>query len=170
MQQVPQMTDYDTPQFKTSAVAEAAGITHATLRSYFKRDQWRIIGQPAAGEGLPNLFSLRDAMTFAIAARLMEASGANPCEAFDVAVAVFSHTGDWRRNPGQLFDIRELGETLLVYWKDTGTAQLMPAGEVKSVSVLFGPPNNPQSAATVIVLNPIEHRVFGALGAEAGTA
>lgn len=158
------MIDYRTPRFKTSQVALAAGITHGAMRSYFSRGHWRVIGAAAKGDGLPNLFSLHDAMTFAIAARLIAATNASADVAFKIAVFQFVHVGDESRRPGSLFNYRERGETLLLYWPDTKDARLIAGDDIQSVYSLTRHGVETRHAATIISLNPIENHVFSTLG------
>lgn len=158
------MIDYSTPRFKTSLVAKAAGVSHGAMRSYFSRGHWRVIGAAAKGEGLPNLFSLRDAMTFAVAARLIDATNASPEEAFNLAVLEFAHSGNEERGPGELFNLYDRGETLLVYWPDRRAARLAASDDIGGVYDLTDNGTPRQEAATIIALNPIEARVFAALG------
>lgn len=158
------MIDYSTPRYRTSEVAKAAGVSHATMRSYFQRGQWRVIGKPAEGEGLPNLFSLRDAMTFAVAARLIAVTNADPKRAFDIAALDFAHTGDEQRDPGAMFDVHQHGMTLLLYWPETQTAELKAGDNVNGLFDILNPTwNSPQETVTVIVLNYLERRVFTTL-------
>lgn len=158
------MLDYKTPLFKTSEVAEAAGIPVGTLRAYFSRGHWRIIGKKAEGEGLPNLFSLRDALTFAIAAKLVEAGGVHPKTAFETAVTEFAHVGSDHRLPGRLYDIRQRGETILVYWPSSEEARLIAEQDFDGIGGVFGRNAARVEAALLVVLNPIEQRVFSTLG------
>ncbi|WP_414901292.1 hypothetical protein ACMT1E_15045 [Sphingomonas flavalba] len=162
------MIDYHSPRFKTSEVARAAGIPAPTFRSYFSRQQFRVIGemsQKADIFGLPNLFSLTDALGFAVAVRLISI-GADPKSAWEVAMLKFAHTGDEDRPPAHMFDIHEKGETLLIYWPDEGKGRLVAANDVDLISAMglsWGQPNAVEAANTIL-LNPIEQRVFAALG------
>lgn len=159
------MIDYSTPRFKTSQVAAACNIAPPTLRSYFQRGQFRIIGnvKKAEGEGLPNLFSLRDVMTFAVAVRLIAAS-ADPEEAFDLTVLKFAHFGHEDRDPAGLFDFREKGQTLLVYWLMENRAELIAEDDIKSLYDLQLSTTHASEMATIIRLNPIQRQVFASLG------
>lgn len=160
------MTDIDSTIFKTSQVATAAGVPIGTLRAYFSRGHWRVIGKKAEGEGLPNLFSARDVMAFAVAARLIDAAGVHPKAAFEIAWLEFVGIASGGRNPGELFNVNEHGETLLIYWPATGNAQIVAADDVKSISDILGRNSAEQEAATVINLNPLYHRVMAALGVD----
>lgn len=162
------MTDYQTPCYKSSEVARAAGISHVTFRSYFRRGYFRVLGdaQKANTNGLPNLFSLREAIGFAVAARLIDA-GVHPKSAWQVGAVQVAHTGDSARLPGRLFDLRERGETLVVYWPDTDEGKVIAADDVKSIYDLgLGATEGRQEAAIVVSLNTVEKRVFLALGVE----
>lgn len=159
------MIDYSTPRFKTSQVAMACSIAPPTLRSYFQRGQFRIIGKKAEGDGLPNLFSLRDAMTFAVAVRLV-AAGAEPKEAFDLTVGNFSHIGDEDRGPAGLFDFREKGHTLMVYWPMERRAEVMAEDDIKSLYDIGISSSQRGEMVTLVPLNPIQQAVFFHLGVE----
>lgn len=155
---------YDVNRFSTSEIARAAGVKPVTLRSYFRRQQWRQIGQAAKGKGLPTLFSLRDALTYAVAARLVD-MGVDPASAFDSAVMDFAHTGDERRNPAELFNPNEDGLTLLVYWPRLKKGRVVPADVIGSIEELVSPPfsSGTQEGTLVLVLNFIEASVMRAL-------
>lgn len=179
------MIDYHTPRFKTSQAAAAAGISASTLRTYLSRKrstdepnplytttdltQWRRIGKQAEGGGLPNFFSLRDALAFAVAAELVKV-GVEPAKAFDISWSKFSHAGadaDDDRGPAQLFDVHERGETLLIYYPLSGEARVVAANSIKSAFDFMGMRGGSPSleeAAIVVVLNYIEQRAFAALG------
>ena len=161
------MIDYTTARFKTSDVARAAGIPAPTFRSYFSRQQFRVIGEMSKKAdiyGLPNMFSLRDALGFAVAIRLISA-GVEPKAAWKTAMLEYAHSGDEDRDPAAMFDIHEKGETLLVYWPDAGEGGLLPADDITSLhSVVHAPMHGSQEAAIIIVLNHVERRVFAALG------
>jgi hypothetical protein len=161
------VTHFDKPVYKTSKVAEAAAIQHGTLRAYFSRGHWRVIGKAAESQGLPNLFSLRDALTFAVAARLIEWAGVHPKAAFDLAVLHFAHIGDDTRAPAHLFNENEHGLSLLVYYPEDGDVSLIAEDSVSRVVDIL-PHNAPRAAeaATVIVLNPTYRRVCHVLGVE----
>lgn len=159
--------DYETPRFESSAVAAACEMAASTFRGHFRRGNFRMVGDavPAAGDGMAHLFSLRDALGFAVAAKLMRC-GADPVPAFKAGVLLFAHTGSHDRAPAHLFDVREHGETLLVYFPDTGTAEIMASDEVRTLGDLLGRNASAQEAATVLVLNPLHARVCAALGVE----
>lgn len=160
------MIDYSTQQFRTSQVAAAAGISAGTLRSYFARKQWRQIGRQADADGHPNLFSLRDALAFAVAAKLMSVAAIDPETAFAVAVEDFAFCGDDERNPGELFDIHARGETVLLYWPAVKCASLAAGDDINDLGYIVRPPfgGQKEEAAVLLVLNHLEHAVFEALG------
>lgn len=137
MQQGPTMIDFHTPRFKTSDVAQAANIPAATLRSYFKRGHVPVGDldkkQPD-GEGLPNLFSLRDALQIAIAADLI-AAGADAAKAFSAAIR-FVHTGTEDRLPSHLF---AKGTTWLMFRPKSGTVSLFNSGSTINADELMWP-------------------------------
>ena len=149
--------------FSGAQVAKAIGMSAANFHMQFARGHWRKIGAERERNGLPNLFSLRDAMCFAVAARLIEATNAKANEAFDIA-ARFAFTGDTQRDPGALYSPHERGETVLIYWPDRRAGRVATGDEITSLWALMNRGTPEQEAATVINLNPIEARVFAALG------
>lgn len=163
------MIDYLTPRYKSSEVARAAGISHVTFRSYFRRGYFRVLGdaQKADTNGLPNLFSLRETIGFAVAAHLIDA-GVHPKSAWQIGAVQIAHTGDDTRLPGRLFDLRERGETLVVYWPDADKGRVLAADDVKSIYDLgMGATQGLHESAVVVSLNGVERRVFLALGIKA---
>lgn len=156
--------DYSKPQYETRKVAEACGIKPAHLRTYFSRGQFRIIGLQGE-KGMANLFSLRDAMTYAVACRLIDL-GADPHLAFNLAALNFAHVGNEERNLCGMFDFRERGETLFAYWPDSGKAEVIASDDIESVFNLRLTHERGEEAVVVIRLNPIERRVFEALGVD----
>jgi hypothetical protein len=92
--------------------------------------------------------------------------GGDPAAAWQ-STTRFTHIGDMERDPGSLYDIREYGETLFMYWPDRGSGRLThekalqdnPLYEAHIGSNRFG-----ESEAVVIVnLNRLQNRVMAAL-------
>ena len=162
------MTDYHTPRFSGAQTAKAAGITPESFRSHFKRGNFRMLGktdEKAATHGVPNKFSLRDVMGFAVAQALIE-QGAKAKPAWEVAMINFAHSSVGERNPAQLFNIHELGETYLSFWEDKGSGHgyIFAAGfDLKSTDI-FGPYGHMRSGVILLYLNPIEQQVMHRLG------
>lgn len=159
---------YATPRFESSAVAAACQMAASTFRGHFRRGNFRMVGDvaPASGDGMPHLFSLRDALGFAVAAALMRC-GADPVPAFKAGMFTFAHVGNEDRAPAHLFDIHERGETLLVYYPETGEARLVADNDVSGTSDILGRNQHAKESATVIVLNHVVERAFAALAVQA---
>ncbi|UNK79074.1 hypothetical protein MNQ96_16255 [Sphingopyxis granuli] len=120
------MINYHTPRFKTSEVARAAGLNPVTLRAYFARGHFDVPGLDRAeadGDGLPNKFSLRDALLFAVAADLI-AAGVSPSAAYRAGLQ-FAHTGTMDRLPAHLFP---KGLTLLIHRPKSGHTKIIKSG------------------------------------------
>lgn len=160
------MRDHNSPRFKSSEVALAAGTSPITFRSYFARGHFRVMGDDtklADANGLPHLFSLRDALGFALAIRLVKL-GQHPEKAWAIAMTKFAHSGGQDREPGKLFDVRQRGETMFLYWPDLDDAALIAGDEVLSLSALRTGEAG-REAVIVIALNPLVHQVCAALKA-----
>lgn len=160
------MTDYTTPSYKTSEVARASMLGPSALRNYFAREHFAQIGldrREPDGDGLPTLFSLRDALTIATAARLIRA-GAEPKPAFQAALR-WAHTGSTDRLPGHVFDE---GLTLLLFYPETGHNKVVAANGAVALDELFSDPSASRPGfiypvPIVVVLNDICDTVFAAL-------
>jgi hypothetical protein len=158
--------DYSTPRFESSVVATACQMAASTFRGHFRRGNFRMLGnaKPAEGDGLPNLFSLGDVMGFAVASALMRA-GVEPKAAFKAGVIHFANTGDEDRMPGQTFNLREHGFTMMAVHASTGSARIFPADEGSSLmDALFNPETGANDATTIILVNDVERYAFNALG------
>lgn len=151
--------DYSTPNWTLRDAAEPAGYELNTLRSFYTRGHFRIIGgEKAKAKGHAGFFNLRAVMHLAVARALIDV-GVHPAKAFEVSI-VFAHFGDEDRAPAGLFDIREHGETLFVYWPDSNKADVIASDDIKSLYDLRLTSDQGENAALVIRLNPIEARVF----------
>lgn len=162
------MLDYATPRFKSSEVAKAAGVPLNTFRTLFKRGQFRMIGKtdaPASAHGLPHLFSLRDALGFAVAIELMRA-GEDATRAWKIAMLDFAHTGDTVRDPGALFDAREHGSTFLLTWPGVDFGRVVSGNELQDrdhahpILLLTPPGYQRRSTFRLTLLDDVERRVF----------
>ena len=161
-QQVSAMIDYQTPRFKTSEAAIAASMSPATLRSYFKRGQFKAITldrREPDSDGLPSQFSRRDALLLGVAADVI-AAGVNPERAFR-ASAHFSHAGTDERPPSTLF---AQGLTLLVYRPKSGLARIINSGPNLDLAEAFAPISSDKRDPLIIVeINSVYDTVMAAL-------
>jgi hypothetical protein len=161
---MPASIDYHTPRWTLREAAATAGYDSVnTLRAYYQRGHFRIVGGEAAkARGLSSLLNLRDVLHLAVAGRLIDV-GVHPRHAFD-AGRTFAHSGDERRDPAKIYDPRE-GFTVLIYRPRTGRAdvQLMGAGDTLGFTDLFvDTALGGRGAAVVILLNDVERDVFSA--------
>ena len=161
------MINYSQARFRISEVAKACGVPPPTLKSYFQRGHLRLIGEMdvkrAEENGLPNYFSLRDALGCAVTLELMRRGVPSP-SAFRDGMMLFAHTGDEERNPAGMFDIHVRGETLLIHYPEQDKSRLMASGDINSFSDLWIGNRVSGASAVVLVLNVIEASVFAALG------
>lgn len=146
------MFDYATPRFKTSEVARAAGLGASALRNYFARGHFKQNGmdrrQPD-GDGLPTLFSLRDALIIAVAAALIRMGVSAP--AAYAAAQRWGHSGSESRLPAQLFAD---GLTVMVFNPATGDAEIVnadAAGPQLSLDVLHKDPLGIMGCSLILI-------------------
>lgn len=173
--------DYSKNLFTTSQVADACDVKAGTLRMYFARKQFHKMGRNEPG--MPDYFSLRDTMHFALAARLIKVAGLPPKEAYDAAV-VWAFVGTegpiegeivdaftpydsqnfkMERHAGATFDEREHGLTVFVYWPEKGQGRVFKEDEILGLHSLRLRATAEQ-AAILIILNDVERQVLRALG------
>lgn len=172
------MIDYHTPLYKSSQVAAGAGLQIDRFRNYFKRDQFKLIsetGKRAEVHGVAHLWSLRDAMGFAIAGDLIHA-GVDAGAAFNAGMWGFAHVGSGAseppvpgalpmRNPGELWDPRTVGFTFMAFFPASGAARLFATFDKIDMSdVMNDPQTGRRSPSILLFLNDIERRVFDVLG------
>ena len=157
------MIDLHTPRYSSAEAARACGIPPTTLRTYFARNHFRVLGdtRPRDTNGLPHLFSLRDIVGLAIALRLMETTAITPKQAFKIGMIDFAHTGDSAREPGRAFNFHEFGETAILYWPQHDRARIMPFDKV-TISELQGVGARYQ-ACSVLLVNCLIGDVYKAL-------
>lgn len=158
------MINYHTPRFKTSEVAVAAGLKPVTLRAYFARGQVHLPGLDRAeadGDGLPNTFSLRDALHIAVAAALIRA-GAEPAKAFYAALA-WAHAGDEKRLPAMLY---AKGRTVMIFDNASGKSRVIQF-EGKVDPLEFFADDYGAASRIIVLLNQVQRDVFAALGVNA---
>lgn len=165
------MINYSDPRFSGALVAKACGLPVTTFRTLFRRGHFRIVGsalhvRQRDANGLPHLFSLRDAILLAVAARVMKATPAAPKDAFDIGID-FAHSGGPERDPAAAFNFRQNGYTLLAYFPDTGAHRLL-AEERDKLSSLVG--EGAPRAVTIININCLLEDVLLALGLDAASA
>lgn len=152
------MIDYSTPRFKTSDVAKAADLSAPTLRSYFGRGHFRVIGdehaldrRDADVEGVPNLYSFRDALHVGTAACLI-AANVHPAKAWKATMR-FVHVGTEARLPGELF---KQGLTLLIYRPKSDRAQIIHTDHDMALKdKLLHVPSDLRDPVIVINLNDV---------------
>lgn len=162
------MIDYNEPKYESRLVAEAAGLPIDTFRSYFRRGHFRILGhaKEASAHGLPHKFSLRDAMGFAVAGALISA-GADPKDAFNAAMIGFAHSSSGARTPSGVFDIREHGFTVMVFFPASGAERIIAMQDAIGFADAFiDPHTGRRSPSIVLLLNDIERAVFSALNVD----
>ncbi|UZW55951.1 hypothetical protein NUH86_03925 [Sphingobium sp. JS3065] len=167
------MNIYD-PVFSSSQVAHAAGMTASNFRAHLARGNWRIIGeaQPAEVFGKGHLFTIYDAVGFALAHQLVT-RGVEPKLAFELAMFDFAHIAagplpgtELTRQPGGVFD-REQGYTLYVYCPGAQRGQCIATADIRdAVELIIAPEGSVASSAIIINLNDLRSRVFNALGLE----
>lgn len=172
------MIDYDTPRFKSSEVARAAGIEINSFRSYFKRGQFSMLGeteQVRQSHGHAHLFSLRDAMGYAIAGELIRI-GVDAAVSFKAGMWGFAHSSGVEVHPpmeglppvrdlGRVWDERVVGSTIMAVFAATGGYRLFPAqGLMNLDDALIDPETHSRAAAVLLCINDIERRVYEALG------
>jgi hypothetical protein len=157
------MNIYD-PTFTSAQVAKAAGMESANFRIQFQRGNWRFIGKPAEANGFGHLFSICDALGFALARQLV-LHGVDPKIAFERAMTDFALT------EAEILDPDKSGLTLYVYSPGAEVGRCVGSKDVRDVIELLIPPmHNRATSAIIIVLNDLRQRVFHALGLDARTA
>lgn len=156
------MIDLHKPHFSSAQVAKACGLPPTTLRTYFARGQFRVLGdtRERSANGLPHLFSLRDALGLAVTVRLMEVANIPASDAFNIGMIKFAHSGSDVRNPGTLLDVRQRGETLLVYYPDTGRVEFVGEDAANLCDLL----PSPAASVCIIRLNHVIARTCATLG------
>lgn len=154
------------PQFTSAQIAKAANMENANFRAYLRKGDWRIIGGERGGmereaNGKPHLFTVYDALGYALARVLVE-RGAPPAVAFETAMRDFAHAGDEARAPGDVFDVNTKGMTWFVYWPEARTGRCLA---MKSISEFPYPTmRSGASEFWAIPLNALRSRVLASLG------
>lgn len=154
------MIDLSSPRYSGAEAAKASGIPATTFRSYFARGHFRVLGDARERDanGLPHLFSLRDILGLAVALRLMATVCVSAARAFEIGMFEFAHAGSSGREPGAVYDVCEYGETLLLFWPETGKAEVRPYDRAMMELGL-----NSRSSVCILVLNRVIADVYSAL-------
>ncbi|MGB6185139.1 MAG: hypothetical protein WBF65_08475 [Sphingopyxis granuli] len=157
------MINYHTPRFKTSEVAQAAGLNPVTLRAYIARGQIEMPSlnrAEADGVGRAATFSLRDALHIAVGASLIRA-GADPAKAFFAAFA-WAHAGNAKRLPAMLY---AEGLTVMIFDNASGEFRVIPfVGKVDPLDFFA---DDYGASRIIVLLNEVQRDVFAALGVTA---
>lgn len=146
------MNIYD-PTFSSAQVAAAAGMSAANFRAQFQRGNWRFIGKPAEANGFGHLFSIYDALGFALARELME-RGINAKSAFDRAMS-WAHGGASMAEEPEAISVFVLGVGL------PGEVKALPVAGGLAFVDMFSSAFAP--APTLVNLTALDRRVREAL-------
>ena len=146
-------------RYSGSQIAAAIGMEPANFRQHISRKGWRVIGKP------DRKFGFEDALGYALARVLMQ-HGFDAPTAFERAMLDFAHSSDDpRRDPGAVFDQRELGKTFYVLSHGAVHGRILAEDEVSDPIELMTPPMHlPAGAVIVIDLSALYARIAGALG------
>lgn len=164
------MIDYDFPIYPIRDAAKACGFEIATLRSYFQRGHFKLLGsdREAEGNGHPRFFSLRTILGLAVTHRLWR-KGAEPWLAFR-AGQNFAHVGSATIGapdlaPAHVYDVAQHGFTALL-WYDADVIKVVPVpmrGGIDFATLFTHPQTGGRCDPTVVLLNDVERDVFSAL-------
>lgn len=157
------------PQYTSSDVAEAAGMSPANFRANLSRGHWRMIGKPREANGYGHLFTINDALAFALARELVNC-GVDPKEAFESAVQDFAFFSDHDdRVPGEVFDPAKFGTTFFLYFPGAKRGRCTASNLERSMVDLLTPPvSHPAGSAILIDCNKLQARVYQALNFDPG--
>ena len=149
-------------EFTSREAAELAGINPATFRSYFKSGHFRVIGsmerKEAAKDGLAHVYSGNDVMCFAVAKELID-RGVHPRVAFDTAAMKFAYSSDGNRDPGGLYDVHNVGYTMLAFDHTSGASKVFSANMEHSLFGALATFNGGAGHATFLLLNKVDRDV-----------
>ena len=115
-------------EFSGAQVARACEMPVTTFRTMFARGHFRAVGKfrERDSNGLPHLFSLRDAVGLAVASRLMKVAPVTASRAFEIGALHFGHMSEGpEREPAKAYNFRQSGYTLLAYFPDTDAYRLI---------------------------------------------
>lgn len=153
------MIDLSEAKWTFAQAAQLAGYEKLnTLRSYFQKGWFRIIGRPPAskGRGSAELLSLYDVLSLAVAKHLIDL-GAVPRLAFEAGVS-FGHFGDASRDPGELYGS---GFTVMVYFPSDGATRILRVKSAVELAELFSHPRSGKREGSIqLLLNDVERSVF----------
>lgn len=152
--------DYHTAKYPISEAAKAIGMPLNTLRAYFQRGHFRVIGKAAEKPGLPHTINLTGIMGMAVANELI-AAGAHPKAAFSASMLHFAHGSHGSRLPGRMYP--DAPFTVMLFYPATGDAKVLPfTDKLDFVDLFHASPS--RGTPIVLLLNYIEVNVFDALG------
>lgn len=154
------------PTFSTQQIAEAAGMTSANFRQYLSRGHWRIVGnaQPAESAGKGHLFTINDALGYALAARLVQ-RGVDAKVAFESAMFDFAlSSNQMDRKPGEVFDPR-MGRTWFILNPAAPKGRILLVGPDNTAAEVFA--NSSAVEMVIIDLTDLRDTVFHSLGLDA---
>ncbi len=162
--------NYDEPRWTLREAAEAAGYDKVnTLRAYYQRGHFRIVGGEAAkARGLAGLLNLRDVMHLAVAQKLISI-GIHPKAAFDAGYEFahysVSYPGGPPRDPTELYD-PEKAFTVLI-WQPGMGARIIPMyhrnAVIEFADLFVNNHTGQRGPAVSFLLNDVQRSVFLAL-------
>lgn len=162
---MPALIDLDSPQFTIAEASALAGLAIGTLRDYFQRGVFTLVGkdQSAPAGGIRKL-SGRRLMQIAVAAELIE-MGVSPPTAARHALA-FSDQGNGalpgladERMPGELYP--NSYSWLVIRKGDYLGRVVQVKADLAAVSLIA--PRGERAPCIVVPLDPIAHRIFAAV-------
>ena len=159
--------DYETANYTIRDAATASGIELNTLRSFYGREHFRIVGSDEKkGRGVAAAMTLPDVLCTAVAAPLWRA-GAHPSVAFDAGYDFAYRANEidaagTARKPSHLFNE---GSTVLLLWNSLRKIRIEPMTEALTFRQLFLPGGSDLPATpTVLLLNEVIDNALLALG------
>jgi hypothetical protein len=156
------------PQYTSSQVAKAAGMTGPNFRAYLRKGDWRILGGERGGtererNGDAHLFTIFDALGYALA-RSLVAAGVEPKAAFECAFFDWSHAGQC----GQPIADADALMTVYCYSAHTGRGRVAKVTQSGLAFDDLGLDYTLQHQTEIIVnLTAQRDYVFNALGLDA---
>lgn len=147
--------------FTLRDAAKASGIALNTLRSFYQRDHFRIVGGEAKrGRGIAADLTLLDILCIAVAGKLIEC-GARPKAAFEAAWHFAYASGEAGRDPGKVFDT---GFTVMMFWPATEDVRIVGIDTTVAFADLFFVPSRVGRANPIVIfLNDVDRQVHLAL-------
>lgn len=160
--------EYGIAKYTLREAADATGFALNTLRSFYAREHFRIVGgEDKKGRGLAALLTLEDVLCIGAAKALVDA-GVHPRTAFNAGVA-FAYVADGNRHPAGTFGS---GFTVLICHPSTGHTKIVNMKDSLGFADLFTDMRaGGRHAAIVVLLDDVEKCVLGKLtGADGGNA